>query len=375
MQAELQDRIIPSEFDLSVKLPVFEGPLDLLLFLLRKNEIDIYDIPIEQITRQYLGVLRAMEHLSLDIAGEFFVMAATLMYIKSRMLLPTDERANQAQEEEDSDLDPRWQLVEQLLEYKKVKQRAALIEDLALERQNCLPRICKEKDLADTKRPLKNSDRIEIWNTFNNVLRRLAEKLVEGEIVGEHVSVADRMEFILNLKSDEVKFSELFEKGKTTISLLVATFLAVLELTRLRRLDIAQNESFGEIYIKKLPERAAAEAQKVSENSPETDLSDWQGDEGKDSSGEVDFDGPWAFESGFDSVESGGDDGEGGDMKGFSGGGLSGGKGKSGGSDFSDSEIGKRGNSGGESASGCEGVRAETDGGESVGENKGEDFR
>ena len=375
MQAELQDRIIPSEFDLSVKLPVFEGPLDLLLFLLRKNEIDIYDIPIEQITRQYLGVLRAMEHLSLDIAGEFFVMAATLMYIKSRMLLPTDERANQAQEEEDSDLDPRWQLVEQLLEYKKVKQRAALIEDLALERQNCLPRICKEKDLADTKRPLKNSDRIEIWNTFNNVLRRLAEKLVEGEIVGEHVSVADRMEFILNLKSDEVKFSELFEKGKTTISLLVATFLAVLELTRLRRLDIAQNESFGEIYIKKLPERAAAEAQKVSENSPETDLSDWQGDEGESSSGEVDFDGPWAFESGSDSVESGGDDGEGGDMKGFSGGGLSGGKPESGGSDFSDSEIGKRGNSGGESASGCEGGEAETDGGESVGENKGEDFR
>lgn len=307
MQAEVQDGIIASEFDLSVKLPVFEGPLDLLLFLLRKNEIDIYDIPIEQITKQYLGVLRTMEHLSLDIAGEFFVMAATLMYIKSRMLLPTDERASQAQEEDDSDLDPRWQLVEQLLEYKKVKQRAAMIEDLALERQNCLPRICKEKDLADTKRPLKNSDRIEIWNTFNNVLRRLAEKLVEGEIVGEHVSVADRMEFILNLKSDEVKFSELFEKGKTTISLLVATFLAVLELTRLRRLDIAQNESFGEIYIKKLPEHVALESMKVSENSPETDLSDWQGDEEADLKDEFKEDGGADFsgeeEAGFSDSE------------------------------------------------------------------------
>lgn len=302
METEIQDNIIASEFDLSVKLPVFEGPLDLLLFLLRKNEIDIYDIPIEQITSQYLGVLRTMENLSLDIAGEFFVMAATLMYIKSRMLLPTDERVNQAQEEDDSDLDPRWQLVEQLLEYKKVKQRASVLEDMIDERQNCLPRLCSEKDIVDTKRPLKNSDRIEIWNTFNNVLRRLAEKLVEGEIVGEHVSVADRMEFILNLKSDEVKFSDLFEKGKTTISLLVATFLAVLELTRLRRLDITQNESFGEIYLKKLPEHVAIESRKVSEDSPETDLSDWQGE--SENEIESDFDSADDEHSTFDKVES-----------------------------------------------------------------------
>ncbi len=302
METEIQDNIIASEFDLSVKLPVFEGPLDLLLFLLRKNEIDIYDIPIEQITSQYLGVLRTMENLSLDIAGEFFVMAATLMYIKSRMLLPTDERANQAQDEDDSDLDPRWQLVEQLLEYKKVKQRAAVLEDMIDERQNCLPRLCSEKDIVDTKRPLKNSDRIEIWNTFNNVLRRLAEKLVEGEIVGEHVSVADRMEFILNLESDEVKFSDLFEKGKTTISLLVATFLAVLELTRLRRLDITQNESFGEIYLKKLPEHVAIESRKVSEDSPETDLSDWQGEAENEIEGDLDSsDGEVST---FDKVES-----------------------------------------------------------------------
>lgn len=302
METEIQDNIIASEFDLSVKLPVFEGPLDLLLFLLRKNEIDIYDIPIEQITSQYLGVLRTMENLSLDIAGEFFVMAATLMYIKSRMLLPTDERVNQAQEEDDSDLDPRWQLVEQLLEYKKVKQRAAVLEDMIDERQNCLPRLCSEKDIVDTKRPLKNSDRIEIWNTFNNVLRRLAEKLVEGEIVGEHVSVADRMEFILNLESDEVKFSDLFEKGKTTISLLVATFLAVLELTRLRRLDITQNESFGEIYLKKLPEHVAIESRKVSEDSPETDLSDWQGEAENEVEGDLDSsDGEVST---FDKVES-----------------------------------------------------------------------
>ena len=111
--------------EMSVKLNVFEGPLDLLLFLIRKNEIDIYDIPIAEVTRQYMDVLRSMKNMSLDVAGEFFVMAATLMYIKSRMLLPTDERAVQSEEDDgDSELDPRWQLVEQLLEYKKVKRAA-----------------------------------------------------------------------------------------------------------------------------------------------------------------------------------------------------------------------------------------------------------
>ncbi|MBO5781690.1 MAG: hypothetical protein J6R08_04420, partial [Opitutales bacterium] len=101
---------------------------------------------------------------------------------------------------------------------------------------------------------------------------------VEGEIVGEQVSVADRMEFILNLEGEEFCFSKLFEKGKTTISLLVATFLAVLELARLRRLDISQGDAFGEIYLKKLPERAAAEQNAISENSREAGLDDWEGE-------------------------------------------------------------------------------------------------
>lgn len=279
------DGILGSAAEMQIKLPVFEGPLDLLLFLIRKNEIDIYDIPIEQITSQYLAVLRAMKNLSLDIAGEFFVMAATLMYIKSRMLLPADERLNPAAEDEEPDIDPRWELVEQLLEYKKVKQGAMLLEDMIDARQNCLPRICNDKAAPEMARPLKNSDKIEIWNTFNNVLRRLAEKLVDGEIVGEQVSVADRMEFILNLEGEEFCFSKLFEKGKTTISLLVATFLAVLELTRLRKLDISQGDIFGEIYFKKLPENAGIAEKNVSENSPETNLDDWQGEGGEEQEG------------------------------------------------------------------------------------------
>ena len=103
-------RLVVAEADYRIKLPVFEGPLDLLLFLLRKNELDIYDIPIAQVTRQYLDVLYAMKELSLEVAGEFFVMAATLMEIKSRMLLPKHQQAIDPNADED-DLDPRWELV------------------------------------------------------------------------------------------------------------------------------------------------------------------------------------------------------------------------------------------------------------------------
>ena len=106
-QSQGFDDAITGGFEMSVKLNVFEGPLDLLLFLIRKNEIDIYDIPIVEVTKQYMGVLRSMENMSLEIAGEFFIMAATLMYIKSRMLLPTDERVVEASEDDpDSDIDP-----------------------------------------------------------------------------------------------------------------------------------------------------------------------------------------------------------------------------------------------------------------------------
>src|SRR5271165_4907554 len=156
------------DYDHRIKLQVFEGPLDLLLFLIRKHELDIYDIPIESVTRQFLETLRAMRQFDLEIAGEFFVMAATLMEIKSRMLLPKGEHAVDPEAEED-ELDPRWELVYQLLQYKKFKEAAAKISELAHTRQNLLDRIVSGRT-AGIERPLQPPDRIELWHTFNLVL-------------------------------------------------------------------------------------------------------------------------------------------------------------------------------------------------------------
>ncbi len=233
--------------ELRIKLRVFEGPLDLLLFLIRKNELDIYDIPIESVTKQYVETLRAMQELDLDVAGEFFVMAATLMEIKSRMLLPKGMHAVDPNSD-DEEIDPRWDLVHQLLQYKKFKEAAAKLNELSVQRQNLMERFVSSLSSTETERPLKNVDRIELWNAFNIVLRRLAEKLVVGEIHDEQITVSDRMEYILERTKAEKTFifSNLFE-GPITLRNLVATFLAVLELTRLKRLRIRQDEAFSDI--------------------------------------------------------------------------------------------------------------------------------
>lgn len=240
--------------DYRIKLQVFEGPLDLLLFLIRKNELDIYDIPIESVTRQYVEALRAMQQLDLDLAGEFFVMAATLMEIKSRMLLPKGQHAIDPNAEED-EMDPRWELVHQLLQYKKFKEAAAALGELAVTRQNLMERYVSNLSGDSMDRPLKNVGRIELWNAFNMVLRRLAEKLVVGEIHDEQVTVADQMEWLLRRTQTEKTFvfSKLFE-GPVTLRRLVATFLAVLELTRLKQLKLRQDEAFTDIVISAVEE-------------------------------------------------------------------------------------------------------------------------
>ena len=246
------DGILPPA-DLPIRLDVFEGPLDLLLFLIRKNEIDIYDIPIEKVTQQYLEVLRTQEKNNLELAGDFFVMAATLMYIKSRMLLPVESRPEEEVSQAEEGQDPRWALVQQLIQYKRVKETAAIIRGLIDERQGLLGRhVVHAAGEDDVVRPVAPADRIELWNTFNLVLRRLAERIQPGDIAVETVTVSDRMESILRRLETEPTFvfTSLLPE-RPTVGLLVATFLACLELARLGKLKLEQDASFAEILCAK----------------------------------------------------------------------------------------------------------------------------
>lgn len=258
------DGLLPPP-DHPIRLDVFEGPLDLLLFLIRKNEIDIYDIPIEAVTRQYLEILRNQEKGNLELAGDFFVMAATLMYIKSRMLLPAAERKDEETPADDGSHDPRWALVQQLIQYKRVKETAALLRGLIDERQGLLPREVSAPDPEDLpRRPVAPTDRIELWNTFNLILRRLAERIQPGDIGAETVTVSDRMEHILGRLRTESSFTFTSLLGeRPTIPQLVSTFLACLELARLGTLTLEQDDQFAEI----LCQRAAAAPESPAEGS------------------------------------------------------------------------------------------------------------
>ena len=245
MVAKTESPLNPDE--LAIKLKVFEGPLDLLIFLIRKNEIDIYDIPMETVTTQYIGYLEQMEKLNLEVAGDFFVMASTLMYIKSRMLLPPREQVVE-DEESDEDNDPRWELVQQLLEYRRYKELATEIEKKIDHRNQLVDRIITNEQASSDPRPLENIDRIELWNIINQVYLRLAEKMNYGQIDDEPVTVAERMDYILKRMQMQQKFlfSELFETAASLLTV-VTTFLALLELTRLRKLNLKQHEAFADI--------------------------------------------------------------------------------------------------------------------------------
>jgi len=257
-----------------IRLGVFEGPLDLLLFLIRKNEVDIYDIPIETVTRQYLAILRDQEKGNLELAGDFFVMAATLMYIKSRMLLPAAERKEDETAGDESGQDPRWALVQQLIQYKRVKETAGILRGLIDERQGLLPREVSAPAAEDLPaRPVAPTDRIELWNTFNLILRRLAERILPGDISADTVTVSDRMEAILGRLADEASFTfTSLLPERPTIPMLVSTFLACLELARLGHLALEQDDQFGEILCQRALAPAAAPAAETSEfDAPPTE--------------------------------------------------------------------------------------------------------
>ena len=233
--------------DLKFRLDVFEGPLDLLLYLLRRDELDIFDIPIEHITRQYMDYLNVMTMLDLNIAGEFIVMAATLMMIKSRMLLPEDDRP----ELEEEDDDPRWELVRQLVEYKKFKEAAGRLSTLEQRRADMFDRAEFELPAEGDGGGIELADvsLFELIDAFHEALKR-ARSSDFSEIHAETYTIADKIETILTtLRRDtECSFTQLFPAGSQRAEI-VCTFLALLELIRLRQIRVAQDKDFGDIVI------------------------------------------------------------------------------------------------------------------------------
>ena len=240
--------------DYKVTLDVFEGPLDLLLYLIRREALDIYDIPIEHITAEYMQFIEAARALDLDIAGEFIVMAATLMVIKSRMLLPVERRTVNENGDEEW-VDPRLDLVRQLVEYKKFKDAAIRLEAMEAMRQNSFDygggRPKFEKTAADARGALANLDLYDLLSAFQEVLAR-ANEMPHEELKGIRFSVPDKMDYVLERtrKDGQVAFTSLFREDAPKGEIIV-TFLALLELLRQHR--VYQNAAFHEITI--LPSR------------------------------------------------------------------------------------------------------------------------
>jgi segregation and condensation protein A len=236
------------ESDYKVKLEIFEGPLDLLLFLIKRDEIDIYDISIERITKQYLEYLQAFKELNIDLAGEFVVMAANLIYLKSRGLLPVDQ---QPPDEEAEENDPRWELIRQLIEYKKFKEAAAQLHARGLEQEKMFTRDSgSAAALAEAPLRLGEVGIFQLINAFQNVIRRVEAREDLREIFGEHFTVSEKIDIILRRVADggRLKFSELFGEITSRVEIVV-TFLALLELIRLKQIQATQPDPFGEIEI------------------------------------------------------------------------------------------------------------------------------
>jgi len=232
----------------TVKLDIFEGPLDLLLYLIRKNEVDIYDIPIALITEQYLEYLDLMTVLNLDIAGDFLVMAATLAKIKSKMLLPPSVDSEEGEEEDD----PRAELMEHLLEYQQYKEVADRLKNRELLEKDIFTRTQIEEHIPELD---KNSAVIEasLFDLVDALKKVIERKDLPGnlmEVAVEKISVREKIGEILSTvqKNQQIIFQSLFDGLSTKFEIVVA-FLALLELIRLRAIKVFQVHPHGEIRI------------------------------------------------------------------------------------------------------------------------------
>jgi len=226
-----------------VNLEIFEGPLDLLLYLIKKDEVDILDIPIAKITAQYLEYLELMQLLDLDIAGEFLVMAATLMHIKSRLLLPPEEREALEEPEED----PRQELVRRLLEYQKFKEAAQHLEEMGLERSRYFVRSETPPVVEDGE--YFEASLFDLITAFSKVLTSVPRKTFQ-EIVIDEFTVEEKIGYILDILKEKTQtyFTNLFANMKNKIEV-VCTFLALLELIRIKEAVVRQPKLFGPILV------------------------------------------------------------------------------------------------------------------------------
>ncbi|MEE9316461.1 MAG: segregation/condensation protein A [bacterium] len=238
-----------SMMDYKVRLEVFEGPLDLLLHLIKKNELDIFNIPIAEITADYLNYIKFFKKLNLNFAGEFLVMASTLIHIKSRTLLPSMETT----EEEESE-DPRAELAARLMEYEKFKEAASILKEREVIQRDIygrLPLIPQDEDYTI------EATLFDLMDAFQKVVFRVEKEV--REIIQEDIKVEDRIQEILNLLENKrfINFETIFS-GQRTKRLLIVTFLALLELIRLKMVFARQTRLFGDIRIYKAKRELAA---------------------------------------------------------------------------------------------------------------------
>jgi segregation and condensation protein A len=230
-----------------IKLEIFEGPLDLLLYLVKKDHLNIYDIPIAEVTEQYLQYLDLMRLLNLNIAGEFLVMAATLMQIKSKMLLPVDESEVVQEEQED----PRAELIKRLLEYEKFKQIAEELRRKETDQSQIFkrPKMQDEEIILGRGEVYFEASLFDLISAFSKALEGVPKELFY-EVIKDEFTVEEKVHQILHLMLIEtsVSISGLFSKAKNKMELIVI-FLALLELIRLKEIVARQKEIFGEIEI------------------------------------------------------------------------------------------------------------------------------
>lgn len=231
-----------------VNLPMFEGPLDLLLHLVKKHELDILDIPIAFITEKYTAYIRLLDELNIDVASEYLVMAATLLHIKSRMLLPNPPAEETDESSEDADVDPRAELVRRLLEYQKYKHAAEELSQRHMLGRDVFPRG-SSAEIAGGEPPLEGVSLFKLLDAFQAVLER-TQKTRQHEINFERFSITERISELSDLLRERKKliFHELFAADSTRAELIM-TFLALLEMTRLRMIHLTQDGPLGTIYI------------------------------------------------------------------------------------------------------------------------------